>query len=210
MIRTNRLPSPRLCRDARTLRFGGRAGRSANSCQNHEGNQFMTNAIRAASQLKRPLIRRRKRSPFLALLAAATLVGPASAQGVLTGAGDGLRSPDAAFRVVEEFDEAISTARCSPFNACYIELEPGETLREGSSWDEYRYWHERTTHWLVRSMAYGGKPERIVVEARPMAAGTDTTLAIPTDRRLYVIALVNDPDADTSVLRFRWPDSEAQ
>ena len=170
----------------------------------------MSNAILTGSQLKRPLIRMREWASILAVIASATVVGPAGAQGVLTGAGDGSQATDAAFRVVEDFDEAISTASCSPFNACYIELEPGEKLSEGPSWDEYRYWHEKTTHWLVRSMAYGGEPERIVVEARPMAAGISTTLAIPTDKRLYVIALVNDPDADASVLRFRWPESEVR
>lgn len=198
------------CHDARTPRFGRRAGRPANSCQNHEGNQFMTNAIRTASRLKRPLIRRRKRSPFLALLAAATLVGPANAQGVLTGAGDGLQSPDATFRVVEEFDEVISTARCSPVNPCYIELEPGETPADLESLKDTHYWHLENSRWRVQMMAYGREPQTVVLEARPAADAGDTTLAIPTDRRLYVIALVNDPDADTSVLRFRWPNSEAQ
>lgn len=170
----------------------------------------MTNAIRAASRLKRPLIRVRKRAPFLALLAAATLAGPASAQGVLTGAGDGLQSPDAAFRVVEEFDEAISAAHCSPVSPCYIELEPGETPSDLESMKNALYWHLDNSLWRVQMMVYGREPLTVVLEARPSADAGDTTLAIPTDRRLYVIALVNDPDVHTPVLRFRWPNSEAQ
>ncbi len=161
----------------------------------------MNNLNQTARRPKRPLIRIRKWSQFLALLAATTLVGPASAQGILMGSLDGSRPPDATVQVVMEFDESIAEVRCNRVIGCFIELEPGEELVDGPLIGDSR--------WNVKTTIYGREPETVVVAARPNSSAGDTTLLIPTDRRLYLVALIHDTEAHTSVVRFRWADGEA-
>ena len=106
-------------------------------------------------------------------------------------------------RVVTTFGEAIPTAFCSPLTVCYIELEPGEELTDTPSWDD-------TARWQVVAKIQGRDPETVVLEIKPAADAVETNLVIPTDRRLYTISLVNDPEVHTPILSFRWPDSEAR
>jgi len=106
-------------------------------------------------------------------------------------------------RVVTTFGDAIPTAFCSPLTVCYIELEPGEELTDTPSWGD-------TARWQVVAKIQGRDPETVVLEIKPAADAGGTNLVIPTDRRLYTISLVNDPDVHTPILSFRWPDSEAR
>ena len=168
----------------------------------------MTNLNLTTLEPKRSPIRTRW-SRVLAVFAALIFTGPTTAQGVLTGATDGFLPDDGAIRVVTEFDEAVASAHCSPVRACYIELERGEQLAHHAYFGDTTRWHEIYSRWWVRTMPYGQEPETVVLEVRPEADAEDMTLAIPTARRLYVIALVNDPDMHTPVLRFRWADGEA-
>ena len=105
-------------------------------------------------------------------------------------------------RVVTVFGEAIPTAFCSPLTVCLIELEPGEQLTDTPSWGD-------TVRWQVVPKRQGRDPETVVLEIKPAADAVETNLVIPTDRRLYTIALRNDPEFHTPILSFRWPDSEA-
>ena len=109
----------------------------------------------------------------------------------------------AAGRVVTVYGEAIPTAHCSPLTVCYIELEPGERLTDTPSWGD-------TARWQVVAKIQGDDPETVVLEIKPAEDARTTNLVIPTDRRLYTIALVNDPEVHTPILAFRWPDSEAR
>ena len=107
-------------------------------------------------------------------------------------------------RVVTTFGEAIPTALCSPLTVCYIELEPGEQLTDTPSVGD-------SVRWQVVPKVQGRPPaERVVIEIKPAQDAVETNLVIPTDRRLYSIALVNDPEHHTPILAFRWPDSEAR
>ena len=106
-------------------------------------------------------------------------------------------------RVVTVFGEAIPTAFCSPLTVCLIELEPGEQLTDTPSWGD-------TVRWQVVPKRQGRDPETVVLEIKPAADAVETNLVIPTDRRLYTIALRNDPEFHTPILSFRWPDSEAR
>ena len=106
-------------------------------------------------------------------------------------------------RVVTTFGEAIPTAFCSPLTVCLIELEPGEQLTDTPSWGD-------TVRWQVVPKRQGRDPETVVLEIKPAADAVETNLVIPTDRRLYTIALRNDPEFHTPILSFRWPDSEAR
>ena len=120
---------------------------------------------------------------------------------------DGRTSPVAAGpggRVVTTFGEAIPVAHCSPLKVCYIELEPGEQLTDTPSIGDAARWQ------FVPKIQGRAPAERVVIEIKPAQDAKDTNLVIPTDRRLYSISLVNDPDYHTPILAFRWPDSEAR
>lgn len=120
---------------------------------------------------------------------------------------DGRTSPVAAGpagRVVTTFGEAIPVAHCSPLKVCYIELEPGEQLTDTPSIGDSARWQ------FVPKIQGRSPAERVVIEIKPAQDAKDTNLVIPTDRRLYSISLVNDPDYHTPILAFRWPDSEAR
>ena len=106
-------------------------------------------------------------------------------------------------RVVTTFGEAIPTAFCSPLRVCYIELEPGEQLTDTPSLGD-------SVRWQMVMKVQGWDPQTMVFEIKPSADAVETNLVIPTDRRLYTITLVNDPDVHTPILAFRWPDSEAR
>ncbi|MYG26985.1 MAG: hypothetical protein F4213_13340 [Boseongicola sp. SB0677_bin_26] len=110
----------------------------------------------------------------------------------------------AAGRVVTTFGEAIPVAHCSPLKVCFIELEPGEQLTDTPSIGD-------SVRWQFFPKVQGRPPtERVVIEIKPAQDAQDTNLVIPTDRRLYSISLVNDPEHHTPILAFRWPDSEAR
>ena len=120
---------------------------------------------------------------------------------------DGRTSPVAAGhagRVVTTFGEAIPVAHCSPLHVCFIELEPGERLTDTPSIGD-------SVRWQFFPKVQGRPPtERVVIEIKPAQDARDTNIVIPTDRRLYSISLVNDPEHHTPILAFRWPDSEAR
>ena len=104
-------------------------------------------------------------------------------------------------RVVTTFGHAIPTAFCSPLMVCYIELEPGEVLTDSPSMGD-------TGRWQFTAKVQGRDPETVVLEVKPLEDGTTTNLVIPTDRRLYTITLVSDPDVHTPILSFLYPDTE--
>ena len=106
----------------------------------------------------------------------------------------------AAGRVVTTFGAAIPTAFCAPLIVCYIELEPGEVLTDTPSWGD-------TVRWQVTIKFQGSDPETVVLEIKPSEDAGLTNLVIPTDRRLYTINLVNDPEVHTPILSFRYPDT---
>ena len=107
----------------------------------------------------------------------------------------------AAGRVVTTFGAAIPTAFCAPLMVCYIELEPGEVLTNTPSMGD-------TVRWQVRVKSQGVDPETMVIEIKPSEDAQITNLVIPTDRRLYTINLVNDPQVHTPILSFLYPDSD--
>ena len=106
-------------------------------------------------------------------------------------------------RVITTFGAAIPVAYCAPLTICYIELEPGEVLTDTPSWGD-------TARWQVAVKVQGSDPETLVLEVKPSDDAEITNLVIPTDRRLYTINLVNDPEIHTPILTFLYPDSEAR
>ena len=106
-------------------------------------------------------------------------------------------------RVVTTYGESIPVAHCSPLKVCYIELEAGERLTDTPSVGD-------AVRWQVVPKIQGWDPETVLLEIKPADDAPDTNLVIPTDRRLYSISLVNDPEYHTPILSFHWPDSEAR
>ena len=106
-------------------------------------------------------------------------------------------------RVVTIFGSAIPTAFCSPFYVCYIELEPGEVITDPPSWGD-------TIRWQLVTKQHGPDRRNISIEVKPSLDAENTNLVIPTDRRLYTINLVNDPEVHTPILSFHYPDSAAR
>ncbi len=109
----------------------------------------------------------------------------------------------AAGRVVTTFGAAIPTAFCSPLTVCYVELERGEELTDSPSWGD-------SVRWQVVAKTQGRDPATTVLEVKPAQDAETTNLVIPTDRRLYTITLVNDPDVHTPILAFAYPDTAAR
>ena len=109
----------------------------------------------------------------------------------------------AAGRVVTTFGSAIPTLFCAPLLVCYVELEPGEVLTNTPSWGD-------TVRWQVRVKTQGRDPATVVLEVKPADDAKITNLVIPTDRRLYTINLINDPEVHTPILSFLYPDSAAR
>ena len=106
-------------------------------------------------------------------------------------------------RVVTTFGSAIPTVFCAPLMVCYIELERGEVITGTPSWGD-------TARWQVGTKVQGFDPETVLVEVKPAADAQLTNIVIPTDRRVYTINLVNDPDVHTPILSFLYPDSAAR
>ena len=103
-------------------------------------------------------------------------------------------------RVVTTFGAAIPTVFCAPLMVCYIELEPGEIITGTPSWGD-------TARWQVKVKGQGFDPETLLVEVKPAGDAQLTNIVIPTDRRVYTINLVNDPEVHTPILSFLYPDS---
>ena len=101
-------------------------------------------------------------------------------------------------RVVTVFGSAIPTAFCSPLTVCTIELEPGEELTDAPSWGD-------AVRWQVVAKKQG--ENTVLLEVKPAGDAEITNLVIPTDRRLYTIKLINDPEVHTPILAFSYPDS---
>ncbi|WP_170565609.1 TrbG/VirB9 family P-type conjugative transfer protein [Ruegeria atlantica] len=106
-------------------------------------------------------------------------------------------------RVVTTFGSAIPTAFCAPLTVCYIELEPGEVITGTPSVGD-------AVRWQVTVKTQGIDPETYLIEIKPAEDAEITNLVIPTDRRLYSINLVNDPEVHTPILSFVYPDSAAR
>ena len=103
-------------------------------------------------------------------------------------------------RVVTTFGSAIPTVFCAPLMVCYIELEPGEIITGTPSWGD-------TARWQVTVKEQGFDPATLLVEVKPAGDAQITNIVIPTDRRIYTINLVNDPEIHTPILSFLYPDS---
>ncbi len=103
------------------------------------------------------------------------------------------------------FGHKRPTMRCPRLNACLIALEPGESLTdEPLSGD--------TERWIIDTSVMGSSAQSPLVVIKPQDCDIATNLLIPTDRRIYELALVADACENgetggyTRQVKFWYPD----
>ncbi len=88
---------------------------------------------------------------------------------------------------------------CSMFHFCIVQLESGEKLNSYGLGD--------THNWQVNAFITGeGKEASISIQVKPVMNSLSTDLTISTNKRTYLIGLVASQNADTTVLRFYYPE----
>jgi len=106
-------------------------------------------------------------------------------------------------RVRYTYGDGLATVVCAPLRICTVELQPGERLvAEPHIGDSVR--------WLITPALYGREPAvTAVIVIKPQEPGLDTSLLIPTDRRIYYLRLVSKPEDYTARVAFAYPNDEA-
>ena len=105
------------------------------------------------------------------------------------------------------FGNERPVVRCPRLNACLIALEPGEELTdEPLSGD--------TQRWIITTSTMGSVQPSALVVIKPQACDLATNLVIPTDRRVYELALISDgckpagnSERFTRQVKFWYPDA---
>jgi len=102
--------------------------------------------------------------------------------------------------VVYLFGATLPTLICSPLELCVIVLQPGEVVTgDPHAGDKSR--------WVISPSSRGkGENETTLLVVKPTDAGLQTTLVIPTDRRVYSIRLVSTQKQWMPFLSFDYPD----
>jgi type IV secretion system protein TrbG len=116
-----------------------------------------------------------------------------------------LATPGADGRVVYMFGAGMPVLVCAPLRVCVLELERGEHIQSQPQIGDSRRWD-------VTPISSGtGLDETPQLIVKPIEAGLDTDLVVPTDRRTYVVRLVSDPTRYVSRVAFKYStDDHAQ
>ncbi|UWZ85137.1 P-type conjugative transfer protein TrbG [Occallatibacter riparius] len=113
-----------------------------------------------------------------------------------------LPTPGADGRVLYTFGEGMPVVVCAPLRVCALELEPGEHIQSPPQIGDGRRWE-------VTPVASGsGLTQTALLIIKPIEAGLDTDLVVPTDRRTYVVRLVSDATRYISTVAFRYPAND--
>lgn len=98
------------------------------------------------------------------------------------------------------------TIRCARLNACMMALEPGERFTDEPLAAD-------TERWIIDTSVMGSGEQTLLVIVKPGDCGLSTNLLVPTDRRVYEVALVSDrcggrgePEVFTRRVKFWYPD----
>jgi P-type conjugative transfer protein TrbG len=107
-------------------------------------------------------------------------------------------------RVVYVYGAGMPVVVCSPLHICVVELQEGEKLvGEPQIGDSVR--------WQISPATVGRDDGAIpLVVIKPTAAGLDTTMMIPTDRRAYYLRLQSKPDDYLARVAFSYPQDQDQ
>jgi type IV secretion system protein VirB9 len=113
--------------------------------------------------------------------------------------GFNLPTPGADGRVLYTFGEGMPVVVCAPLRVCALELEVGEHIQSPPQIGDGRRWE-------VTPVSSGtGLTQTALLIIKPIEAGLDTDLVVPTDRRTYVVRLVSDASRYISTVAFRYP-----
>jgi type IV secretion system protein VirB9 len=104
-------------------------------------------------------------------------------------------------RVLYIYGAGMPVVVCSPLRICVVELEPGEKLvGEPHVGDSVR--------WEISPASAGnGETAMPLIVIKPTAAGLDTTMMVPTDRRAYYLRLQSKPDEYLARVAFSYPEN---
>jgi P-type conjugative transfer protein TrbG len=107
-------------------------------------------------------------------------------------------------RVVYVYGAGMPVVVCSPLRICVVELEAGEKLvGEPQIGDSVR--------WEISPATAGiGDSRTPLIVLKPTAAGLDTTMMIPTDRRAYYLRLESKPEEYLARVAFSYPQEETE
>src|SRR5260370_20113377 len=114
-----------------------------------------------------------------------------------TGVGTPTPGPDG--RVLYVFGQGMPVMVCAPLRVCAVELQPGEHLQSQPQIGDSRRWE------ITPVMSGSGLDQTPLLVVKPIEAGLETDLIIPTDRRTYVVKLISDPAPFISRVAFQYP-----
>jgi type IV secretory pathway VirB9-like protein len=113
-----------------------------------------------------------------------------------------LATPGADGRVVYMFGAGMPVLVCAPLRVCVLELERGEHIQSQPQIGDSRRWD-------VTPVSSGtGVDETPLLIVKPIEAGLDTDVVVPTDRRTYVVRLVSDPTRYVSRVAFKYSSDD--
>jgi type IV secretion system protein TrbG len=114
-------------------------------------------------------------------------------------AGVGTPTPGPDGRVLYVFGQGMPVMVCAPLRVCAVELQPGEHLQSQPQIGDSRRWE------ITPVMSGSGVDQTPLLVVKPIEAGLETDLIIPTDRRTYVVRLISDATRFISRLAFQYP-----
>jgi type IV secretion system protein TrbG len=114
-------------------------------------------------------------------------------------AGVGTPTPGPDGRVLYVFGQGMPVMVCAPLRVCAVELQPGEHLQSQPQIGDSRRWE------ITPVMSGSGLDQTPLLVVKPIEAGVETDLIIPTDRRTYVVRLISDSTRFISRLAFQYP-----
>ena len=105
-------------------------------------------------------------------------------------------------KVVYIYGQGMPVLVCAPLRVCAIELQSGEHLQSQPQIGDSRRWE------ITPVLSGSGLDEAPILIVKPIEAGLETDLIVPTDKRTYVVRLVSDPARFVSRLTFQYPDED--
>jgi type IV secretion system protein VirB9 len=117
-------------------------------------------------------------------------------------AGVSMPTPGPNGKVIYIYGQGMPVLVCAPLRVCAIELQAGEHLQSQPQIGDSRRWE------ITPVLSGSGLDETPVLIVKPIEAGLETDLILPTDKRTYVVRLVSDPTRFVSRLAFQYPDED--
>jgi len=105
-------------------------------------------------------------------------------------------------KVVYVFGQGMPVMVCAPLRVCAVELQAGEHLQSQPQIGDSRRWE------ITPVMSGSGLYVTPLLIVKPIEAGLETDLIVPTDRRTYVLRLISDPTRFVSRLAFQYPGED--